>query len=239
MQYHTVGVSKLGLVRQENEDRLYMGEKLFIVADGMGGYIGGALASSLTIDTIKQYIQNHEQMITERELKIAIQQANQKIYDKAHENTSLKGMGSTAVAAYIDNDTVMWANVGDSRLYLYRENTLYPITRDHSLVQTLVDAGTLPESERHTHPQKNYLTRAVGVEDHLFVDTGCFSVFPGDIILLCSDGLSSYVSNSDISQILQSTTDLTVTLDTLVSRVYEAGARDNVSIILTAMDTRG
>ena len=202
----SLGVSKTGLVRQRNEDRFYAKGPLLIVADGMGGYTGGEYASTMVVDTIVDVIERAD-IITVEVLREAILEANRMVFEKSQSYKELEGMGTTAVVAYVKEDTLLWAHVGDSRLYIYGDSQLRRMTNDHSMVQELVNAGTITEAEVIHHPKRNMLTRAIGVYDTVEVDTGMVEVHKGERILLCSDGLSGYI-------------------------VYDAGARDNVTIIL-------
>lgn len=228
----TIGMSKVGLVRKRNEDRHYAGPDYCIVADGMGGYSGGEFASTLAIDEIRRVI-DRASSPSEAVLEEAILTANQYLYEKSHANEELKGMGTTAVIAYLaDNKHLLWASVGDSRLYVFQDGQLHQVSHDHSMVQELVDKGTLAESEVLHHPQRNMLTRAVGVSTHLEVDTGTLDVIEGDRFLLCSDGLSGLIEDSEIARILRETADDEQAIHALMTLVYEAGAKDNVTIIL-------
>ena len=208
----SLGVSKTGLVRQRNEDRFYAKGPLLIVADGMGGYTGGEYASTMVVDTILE--------------------ANHMVFEKSQSYKELEGMGTTAVVAYVKDDTLLWAHVGDSRLYIYGDSQLRRMTNDHSMVQELVNAGTITEAEVIHHPKRNMLTRAIGVYDTVEVDTGMVEVHEGERILLCSDGLSGYIEESRIEEILSEESSESRVLEDLVQLVYDAGARDNVTIIL-------
>lgn len=232
----SIAISKTGLVRQKNEDSFYEGENFFIVADGMGGHQGGDIASNLAIETIRDYLFDKDQ-VDETIIKEAILKANFIVWDKMKSNSELEGMGTTVVVANIDkSNKLTWGYVGDSRLYLFSDNKLTQLTKDHSLVQKLVDSGVLPEEQRITYPKRNYLTRAVGVESHIEVDTGSIQVKTGDLIILCSDGLSAYVSDEDIYKVLQLNKDKKIILEKLVSAVYKSGAKDNITIIIGVIE---
>lgn len=227
----SLGISKTGLVRQRNEDRFYAQGPLLIVADGMGGYTGGEYASTMVVDTIVEVVNEATEMSTEV-LKNAILKANRMVYEKSQSYKELEGMGTTAVVAYVQEDTLYWAHVGDSRLYRYGEDGLYRMTKDHSMVQQLVEAGTITEEEVIHHPKRNMLTRAIGVYETVEVDTGVVEVHQNDRILLCSDGLSGYIEESKIEQVLSEENNESRALEDLVHLVYDAGARDNVTIVL-------
>ena len=227
----SLGISKTGLVRQRNEDRFYAQGPLLIVADGMGGYTGGEYASTMVVDTIVEVVNEATEMSTEV-LKNAILKANRIVYEKSQSYKELEGMGTTAVVAYVQEDTLYWAHVGDSRLYRYGEDGLHRMTKDHSMVQQLVEAGTITEEEVIHHPKRNMLTRAIGVYETVEVDTGVVEVHQNDRILLCSDGLSGYIEESKIELVLSEENNESRALEDLVHLVYDAGARDNVTIVL-------
>ena len=227
----SLGISKTGLVRQRNEDRFCAQGPLLIVADGMGGYTGGEYASTMVVDTIVEVVNEATEMSTEV-LKNAILKANRIVYEKSQSYKELEGMGTTAVVAYVQEDTLYWAHVGDSRLYRYGEDGLHRMTKDHSMVQQLVEAGTITEEEVIHHPKRNMLTRAIGVYETVEVDTGVVEVHQNDRILLCSDGLSGYIEESKIEQVLSEENNESRALEDLVHLVYDAGARDNVTIVL-------
>ena len=227
----SLGISKTGLVRQRNEDRFYAQGPLLIVADGMGGYTGGEYASTMVVDTIAKVVNEATEMSTEV-LENAILQANRMVYEKSQSYKELEGMGTTAVVAYVQEDILYWAHVGDSRLYIYGSEGLLRMTKDHSMVQQLVEAGTITEEEVIHHPKRNMLTRAIGVYETVEVDTGVVEVHQNDRILLCSDGLSGYIEESKIEQVLSEENNESRALEDLVHLVYDAGARDNVTIVL-------
>ena len=218
-----VGLSKIGLVRQRNEDRFFI--------DGMGGYSGGEIASTYAVDEIKEYLSSLE-TIGQQDLCDAIIHANQRIVNRVACEERLAGMGTTAVVTAINGNQLYWASVGDSRLYVYRDGHLRQITTDHSMVQELLTAGEITKDEMLNHPQRNLLTRAVGVDEILEVDSGVESILPGDRILLCTDGLSGYVSDDVIASALQSTDDDMLVIESLMEAVYEVGAGDNVTIVV-------
>ena len=166
-----VGLSKIGLVRQRNEDRFFIDGHSFAVTDGMGGYSGGEIASTYAVDEIKEYLSSLE-TIGQQDLCDAIIHANQRIVNRVACEERLAGMGTTAVVTAINGNQLYWASVGDSRLYVYRDGHLRQITTDHSMVQELLTAGEITKDEMLNHPQRNLLTRAVGVDEILEVDSG-------------------------------------------------------------------
>lgn len=231
------GESKIGLVRKVNEDSFYISQEqdVFVVADGMGGYVGGEIASSTAVEAIAYYFQNYTH-VSPVQLEKAVQYANSCILSKAMIETSLKGMGTTVSLLTIADHKANWAHVGDSRIYVLRNNQLTQITVDHSIVEVLLDEGKITKEEAEHHPKKNILTRAVGVDRDLKVDTGSFDIFPGDRILLCTDGLNSFVNKDDLQKALQeySRKERDIIND-LFERVYVNGANDNVTAILVTI----
>lgn len=228
------GISKIGLVRKRNEDRFYTNDTFSIVADGMGGYAGGEKASTLAIDTMRRMLMNTKEqnyVMAESILQEGVRLANEEIYKEATSHEDLKGMGTTLVIAYVEENRLYWANVGDSRLYVFRDGVLHKITKDHSMVQELY-ATSLSEKELMLHPQRNVLTRAVGVQSSVEVDTGVWDIEKGDRILLCSDGLSGYIDTEVIEQAFQNEENCERLLEDLIDLVFDAGAKDNVTIVV-------
>ena len=226
-----VGLSKIGLVRQRNEDRFFIDGNVCAVTDGMGGYSGGEIASTYAVDEIKEYLASIES-VGQQDLCDAIIHANERIANRVAHEERLAGMGTTAVVTAVNGDQLYWASVGDSRLYVYRDGLLRQITTDHSMVQELLTAGEITKDEMLSHPQRNLLTRAVGVDEVLEVDSGIESILPGDRILLCTDGLSGYVTDDVIASALQSSDDNMMVVESLMDTVYEVGAGDNVTIVV-------
>lgn len=235
----TYGDSKIGLVRKLNEDAIDLSvPSLFILADGMGGYAGGQIASHIAVEQAAGFFtKDTEKTFSEASLKESVLCANEAILKEKKANPNLSSMGTTMVMAAISQDTLYWAHVGDSRLYVMDEGQLSQITVDHSFVMELVTEGKISKEEMRFHPRKNEITRAVGIDDILKVDTGHLTLKKGDFVLLCSDGLSGMVEDETIQQVLlecpgRSEADLKEAGERLMDLVYEAGARDNVSIIL-------
>ena len=235
----TYGDSKIGLVRKLNEDAIDLSvPHLFILADGMGGYEGGQIASHIAVkETADFFTKGEETSFSETSLKESILCANRAILKEKETCPKLASMGTTMVVGAISEDTLYWAHVGDSRLYLLEDGKLSQITVDHSFVMELVTEGKISKEEMRFHPRKNEITRAVGIDDTLKVDTGHVSLKEGDMILLCSDGLSGMVEGDTIEKVLQecpgqSEADVKAAGEKLMQLVYEAGARDNVSLIL-------
>ena len=219
-------LSDTGKIRKDNQDSVYAKAlndscALFIVADGMGGYQGGKMASSMAVDMKPEEIYEL--------LQDAIRAANAKIYQKSMQDDSLTGMGTTVVAALVSGKTLYTASVGDSREYLFASNRLYQITKDHSLVADLVSRGIITTEEVKNHSQKNVITRAVGTEDTVIADGYITDINNDDIILICSDGLHTMVSDEEISAVLKSNFDDAA--EKLIDKANEYGGKDNISVI--------
>ena len=228
-------ISDIGLVRETNEDSYVCDPPhLFIVADGMGGHVAGEIASKLAVTTVNSYIQEHVGKDNfEVLLKQAITQANTSIYQMALSKEDFTGMGTTVTALYVDGETMYWGHVGDSRIYLMRNGRLNQITDDHSLVWELVQSGNITRDEAHVHPKRNMLTRAVGTSCLITVDTGFVQWQQGDIVLMCTDGLTNMVSEEEICMLLQrKDCDIVSMLNQLVIQSKDAGGFDNITVVL-------
>lgn len=232
----------VGRVRDHNEDSTGLiltesGTVIAIVADGMGGHLAGDVASRLAVDTIEQTIRFESVDGTTEErsdlLIYAVSRANEKVYNLSQENQQYKGMGTTVVAVIADDNEVVLAHVGDSRIYMLRNNRLYQLTEDHSFVNVLLRHGQITPEEARNHPQGNIIVRAVGTSEEVEIDVASTPWKKDDILLLCSDGLNSEVEERVIGLILSSTTmTLEEKADELIKRALEAGGKDNVSLIL-------
>ncbi len=228
-------ISDIGLVRETNEDSYICDPPhLFIVADGMGGHVAGEIASKLAISTVNNYIQEHVgKENLEILLKDAIIQANTSIYQMALSKEEFSGMGTTVTASYIDGDTIYWGHVGDSRMYLLRNGKLNQLTNDHSLVWELVQSGNITRDEAYVHPKRNLLTRAVGTSCLIKVDTGFVQWKPGDIVLMCTDGLTNMVNDQNICTLMQrKDCEIYSIVEQLVNQAKDAGGFDNITVIL-------
>jgi len=228
-------MSDVGLVRETNEDS-YLCEPphLFIVADGMGGHAAGEIASTMAVNTVSDYIKGHlDHSNPEELLKLAINQANTSIYQMAQSKEECSGMGTTVTIVYIVDGTLYWGHVGDSRIYLLRNQELSQITNDHSLVWELMQSGNITKEEATIHPKRNMLTRAVGTSCLIKIDTGIVPIEPGDRILLCTDGLTNMVTEQDMYQLMMNQEmSLPSIVSTLVSEAKKAGGSDNITTIL-------
>lgn len=228
------GVTDAGKVRKNNEDSLLVGdgrdETLFAVADGIGGFEAGEVASSITIDVLRE-------MEPGDSFEEAVREANRRILEAAHNDERLSGMGTTVVAARFSGTqrepVAEIAHVGDSRAYLLRDGELRPVTEDHSLVAELVRSGDLTRAQASNHPQRNLITRAIGADEDVEVDTTTLPVRADDRVVLCSDGLSDMVPEDRIREILAaSPEDPETPARRLLTAALEAGGTDNITVVV-------
>lgn len=235
---NTFSITDIGKKRKLNEDYVFTSREpignlsnVFIVADGMGGHKAGDYASKYTVETIVAEIQRSFEKNPVKILSKAIEIANAHIRAKSMEDESLEGMGTTVVAATLMGKYLQVANVGDSRLYVMNEE-IKQITRDHSLVEEMVRMGGIDRQEARNHPDKNIITRAIGVSDKVEVDFFSVELKPGDIILMCSDGLTNMLEDEEIRMILKESNDLESKAGELVKTANNNGGKDNIAIIL-------
>ncbi|MEE1242744.1 Stp1/IreP family PP2C-type Ser/Thr phosphatase [Frisingicoccus sp.] len=231
------GKTDVGLVRKVNQDFIYYSQvpvgafpNLFIVADGMGGHNAGDFASRYAVQCFLDYIQTSKKDALIRMVDEGIKYANQKIIEKAQEDPALKGMGTTMVVAYIEDDQLFVANIGDSRLYLL-DKTINQVTEDHSFVATLVRAGELTPEQARKHPDKNIITRAIGAVADAKVDFFEVDLEKGDRIVMCSDGLSNMVDEDVIYDIVKNTY-IGDVVDELIEEAKMNGGSDNIAVIV-------
>ena len=227
-------VSDIGKVRENNEDRLAVfAPEMYAVADGMGGCAGGEVASDLAVKTLRAKIT--EAPFGEEYLRRAVIAANAAIWKMALSHREYDGMGTTLTVLHIEAGAAYWAHVGDSRLYLFREGTLHQVTRDHSLVEELVEKGSITREEARVHPKRNIITRAVGTEPDIAVDTGTFPLRQGDRLLLCSDGLTSAADDEEIRRVLAEDRREDPAA-ALVERALSLDSQDNISVIVVCYE---
>jgi protein phosphatase len=233
----TICRSDTGLQRRENEDSAFAAAPLFVVADGMGGAQAGEVASRLAVEEFQREL-NPEGSPEER-LAERVRTANREIYDRSRTETGREGMGTTLTAAYLDDAQLAIAHVGDSRAYLFRDGELTRLTQDHSLVDELVRRGKLTEAQAAEHPQRSIITRALGPEPEVEVDTFTYPVKAGDVLLLCSDGLTSMITEDAVSSILAAADTLDGAANALIEQANEAGGRDNITVVLFRLEEVG
>lgn len=232
----------VGLKRNSNQDFVYASDQkvgrlpsLLIVADGMGGHAAGDLASRVCVETMVSSIESSGQTETIPILAEAVQKANRAVLKKAAEKPVYAGMGTTIVAAVIDGNTLYVANVGDSRLYLIDDDRIDQITLDHSLVAEMVRSGRISPEQMRNHPEKNIITRAVGGEENVKADFFDVGLHKGDVVLLCSDGLTNMVEDEQIFRIIRREKTLRDAGQKLISAANSAGGRDNISVVLARL----
>ena len=228
-------ITDIGRKRELNEDYIYTSGQpigalpnLFIVADGMGGHKAGDYASMHTVDRFVEVIREHG---VQDAINEAVTAANAYIYQRSRENSNLSGMGTTLVLASCIGNEAIVANIGDSRLYLVND-AMTQITRDHSLVEEMVTLGGIDREMARNHPDKNIITRAVGVKEKVAADFFEVDLTKGDKLLLCSDGLTNMLRDEEIYQIIQDNKELEQAAKALVDAANENGGRDNIAVVL-------
>lgn len=226
MQYIFGAMSDKGVVRSNNEDSYKIGDGYAIVADGMGGHKKGEVASKMAVDIISDFITAKKCGPVQ-----AIEVANKEIFKKG-ESPEFSGMGTTAVVCILDEDKALIANVGDSRGYIFKDGKLRQVTKDHSLVQKLIDDGEITEAEAERRADKSVILRAVGADKDVKVDVFENDTEKGDIVLLCSDGLTNCVSSDDISRILGQDSSPQKKAEELVNAANLNGGVDNITAVL-------
>lgn len=235
----TFSMTDVGRRREMNQDYMFTSEtavgklpNLFIVADGMGGHKAGEYASKFTVDTMVDIIRNAEKEEPVAAIKQAVTEANRLLIKEAEADESKAGMGTTVVAATLMDKTLYAANVGDSRLYVLNQDTITQITRDHSLIEEMIRLGEMDKADAKDHPDKNIITRAVGVSPELAIDFFEIEINNGDIILLCTDGLTNMIEDEDIRRIVLSQRDIVERTEKLIETANENGGRDNITVVL-------
>ncbi len=233
-------LSDKGRVRRNNEDSFEVGvfadgSVWAVVCDGMGGASGGTVASKMCTSTVSEHIKRgYREKCSSTSLKnllcSAVISSNAEVFGAAQERAVLRGMGTTVVAAVITEEIAVIAHAGDSRAYLFRDGKLSQLTKDHSMVRYLVDIGQISEEEALRHPDKNIITRAVGAEKDINVDIDIVDLNKGDIILICTDGLTNFVSDYEIAGKISRCEHLNELPERLVSAANSGGGRDNITV---------
>ncbi|MEO8475900.1 MAG: Stp1/IreP family PP2C-type Ser/Thr phosphatase [Actinomycetota bacterium] len=223
-----VGVATdIGRVREGNEDSYLVDPPLYAVADGMGGHRGGEVASELALETIESLFREGATTLVEQ-----VRQANRAVFARSQEDRAVSGMGTTLTAAHVEGGAVRLAHVGDSRAYLLRAGALRQLTDDHTLVNRMVKAGEITESEAEVHPHRNVLTRSLGTEAEVHIDEEQVPLMDGDRVLLCSDGLFGMVAEDQIQAILEAEPAPQRAADRLIKAANRAGGVDNITAIV-------
>ncbi|MBQ9004537.1 MAG: Stp1/IreP family PP2C-type Ser/Thr phosphatase [Eggerthellaceae bacterium] len=223
----------IGSVREQNEDSLVVAPPLFVVADGMGGHAAGEIASEIAVTTIQECAPAHADA---EELGAAVETANRDIIDAALSGRGREGMGTTCTACMLEENRLVIAQVGDSRAYLLHKGELTQLTRDHSLMANMIEAGQITPEEARTHPNRSVITRALGNDPATTPDLYEINVEAGDRLLVCSDGLTSMVEDRDIEAVMNRQPDAQKCATTLVNEAIAAGGADNVTVIVANVE---
>jgi serine/threonine protein phosphatase PrpC len=242
MQFEFACATDTGRARNNNEDSIVIDDavSLAVLADGMGGYNAGEVASGMCTSFIKaelgRWLGEASAAATDtdvrRAMDICVDNANRAIFNAANSNPQYAGMGTTLVVAVMRDARLLMGHIGDSRAYRWRAGGLEQITRDHSLLQEQIDAGLITPEQAAVSNHKNLVTRAVGVEDTVLLETHVHQIQPDDWLLLCSDGLSDMIDDEDIAAVLRAHDSLPAAAQALVDAANEAGGRDNISVVL-------
>ncbi len=235
----TFSMTDAGRRRDLNEDYLFASEtavgklpNLFIVADGMGGHKAGEYASKTAVETIVECIRDNDSGLAVAVMKKAIGEANQRVLKESITDIEKEGMGTTIVAATLKEDKLIVANVGDSRLYIVNERGITQITTDHSLVEEMIRNGRIARKDARNHPDKNKITRAIGVFPKVDIDFFEIKVTPGDMVLMCTDGLTNMVEDEEIKRIILGQRDIVEKTTTLIETANKNGGTDNITALL-------
>jgi protein phosphatase len=233
----TFSKTDIGMVREVNQDYVYVSDlpvgklpNLFIVADGMGGHKAGEYASRFTVEVVKDELAKSMEDGPEAMIRQAITSANQRLLETARQDSKLEGMGTTLVVATVIERTLYFANVGDSRLYLLNHD-IKQVSKDHSLVQEMVRLGGIKQEDAKNHPDKNIITRAIGAKEQVEVDFYEYRLKKGDIVLMCTDGLSNMVEDTEILHIVKGSRDIVEAVEGLINKANENGGKDNIGIV--------
>ena len=231
-------LTDLGRRREVNQDYVFATDSpigpfpnLLVVADGMGGHKAGDFASKFTVETLKKELEKSAPGRPDEIFKAAIDTANRRLIEEAQRDIKLEGMGTTLVAATVIDNTLHFANIGDSRLYLINQG-IQQLTKDHSLVEEMVRLGGIKPEEAKHHPDKNIITRAIGAKADVDVDFYEHRLKRGDIVLMCTDGLSNMVEDEELFHIVQGGRDIVEAGQALVNAAKENGGTDNIGIVL-------
>jgi PPM family protein phosphatase len=227
---HVGVITDTGRKRRRNEDAYVCEPPLFAIADGMGGAQAGEVASRLAAAALKE--SGAKTLGGEERISDLIQEANRRVYDRSSTDPNTSGMGTTITVALVENGNVAFGHVGDSRAYLIRDGRMEQVTEDHSLVNELMKSGKLSREEAETHPQRSVITRALGTDPDVDVDTFTIEAKSGDVFLLCSDGLTDMVGEREIFELVElNRLDLGAALKSLVKAANRSGGEDNITVV--------
>jgi PPM family protein phosphatase len=221
-----------GLKRTTNQDRVFGEAPLFVVADGMGGHKGGEVAAALAIEAFRELAGLSSESDPSDALRSLVAEANRRIFTRGNEEPDYHGMGTTVIAALVHDDCVTTAHVGDSRAYRLRDGRLEQLTDDHSLVAELVRLGAVTPEEAEHHPQRSVVSRALGTKEEVEPDLKTHTAEDGDIYILCSDGLSKMLTESELQDIIAAGSTLDATAEKLIAAANERGGDDNITVCL-------
>ena len=244
MRVKSCGITDVGIRRNHNEDNFVIHDEmsLFVVADGMGGHVGGEFASALAVTTIEEVLVRSDVCATESvadphhlKLEQAVKIAGRRIHQKGNEQNEFQGMGTTAVTLWIVEDRAYIANVGDSRAYMLREGAYRQVTRDHSLIAEKLRHGLITQEEAKNHRMRNVITRSLGYQEEVDVDIDRVDLHAGDLFLLCSDGLSEHVEDHEMAEHLEQHA-LQDALKRLVALACERGGEDNITMVAVQIE---
>ena len=242
-------LTDVGRKRKGNEDSLFVNpeQKLFVVADGMGGHAAGEIASRIAVDSINEFVclTGGDEEITwpfgldetisydDNRLKTAVRFANRKVLEATKEKSEYEGMATTVCAVLVDDQVANLAHVGDSRVYLFRDGELSQLTSDHSWVNEQIQSGVISAEQARTHPLRNVVTRALGGKADLQVDMQTHDFQAGDVLLLCSDGLTTMIPDDEIARVMrEGSGDIETTAQELVDAANAKGGEDNITVVL-------
>ena len=238
-----------GIRREHNEDCYYVdaNNNLFVIADGMGGHSAGGIASQMAVAVFQEWAEelnsepasglNADPSEKIRLLTQLTMESNRRIYYHSQQHSIQEGMGTTLTTGFVDRTHLYYVHVGDSRLYVLRDGLLMQITKDHSLVQEMVDAGKISPETARVHPQRNIIRKAVGLESSVKIDSGCYPLNKGDIVLACTDGLHDMIiDDTEIASLIASAPNLDAACHHLLDASLDYGGVDNVTLILATPD---
>lgn len=233
MKIQAFGATDVGMKRKNNQDTFLINETLglYLVADGMGGHLGGEVASKLAADTTQQYCREHKQLNPRERLEKAINAASEKIYAEGQNNEELKSMGTTVVAFLAQDNVAYIAQVGDSRVYLCSQGSFWQVTEDHTVVQEEIRAGLISPEDIENHELQHVITRSVGYQKDVSVDIYRRKLQPNDTFLLCSDGLSGLVKNKEILEHLEGNS-IETSVRSLIGLANSRGGTDNITVVV-------
>ncbi|MDO5714259.1 MAG: Stp1/IreP family PP2C-type Ser/Thr phosphatase [Tissierellia bacterium] len=233
-----IGLTDVGKVRKNNEDAYFIPERdepFFLLADGMGGHLAGEMASSLAISLISEELRNISKNRIKTNIYNAIEKANNVIYQESLSNPDYHGMGTTLSLLYVGKGKIYYSNIGDSRIYLFKDNNLIQLTRDDSFVNYLLDVGEITEEEAKNHPRKNVLTKALGTSEIFDVKVHEKVSEKGEKFLICSDGLTSMVSFERIREIIKDYS-IEEAANLLLKEALDKGGCDNITLLLITLE---